>query len=111
MKKTKTLAAILDYLKTNFLFNYITAAFKHNFFLLTSSMFMEMFHSLNKKCVSLLLLTLHKLLETYTQQLIGRDHGPINYIDTKAKCRHLKNLPVKGILRQVFICLRPPPLL
>ncbi len=25
-----------------------------------------------------------------------------------AKCRHLKNLP---ILRQVFICLRPPPLL
>ena len=21
----------------------------------------------------------------------------INYIDTKAKCRHLKNLPVKGL--------------
>jgi hypothetical protein len=25
------------------------------------------------------------------------NHGLINYIDTKAKCRHLKNLPVKGL--------------
>jgi hypothetical protein len=24
-------------------------------------------------------------------------HGQITYIDTKAKCRHLKNLPVKGL--------------
>jgi hypothetical protein len=29
--------------------------------------------------------------------------GLINYTDTKAKCRHLKNLTSKGILRQVFI--------
>jgi hypothetical protein len=36
-------------------------------------------------------------------------HGLINCTDTKAKCRHLKNWPIKG--RQVFICLRPPPLL
>jgi hypothetical protein len=30
-------------------------------------------------------------------------HGKINYIDTKAKCRHLKKLTCKGTLRQVFI--------
>jgi hypothetical protein len=29
-------------------------------------------------------------------------HGPINYIDTKAKCCHLKKLTCKGSLRQVF---------
>ncbi len=26
------------------------------------------------------------------------NHGLINYIDTKAKCRHLKKLPVKGLM-------------
>ncbi len=31
--------------------------------------------------------------------------------ESNAKCRYLKNLPVKGTLRQVFTCLRPPPLL
>ncbi len=35
----------------------------------------------------------------------------INYIDIKAKCRHLKNLTCKGTFRQVFIRLRPIPLL
>jgi hypothetical protein len=30
-------------------------------------------------------------------------HGIINYIDTKAKCRHLKKLTCKGTLRQEFI--------
>jgi hypothetical protein len=43
------------------------------------------------------------------------DHGVtlglINYIDIKAKCCHLKKLTCKGTLRQLFICLRPPPLL
>ncbi len=29
--------------------------------------------------------------------------GLINYVDTKAKCRHLKILTCKGTLRQVFI--------
>jgi hypothetical protein len=38
------------------------------------------------------------------------DHGLINYIDTKAKCCHLKKLTYKETLRQVFICLRPPSL-
>jgi hypothetical protein len=38
-------------------------------------------------------------------------HGLINYKDRKAKFRHLKKLTCKGTLRQVFICLRPPPLL
>jgi len=31
------------------------------------------------------------------------NHGLIHYIDTKAKCRHLKILTCKGTLRQVFI--------
>jgi len=31
------------------------------------------------------------------------DHGLVNYIDNKAKCRHLKKLTCKGTLRQVFI--------
>jgi len=32
-----------------------------------------------------------------------QDHGLINYIDIKAKCRHLKKVTCKGTLRQVFI--------
>jgi hypothetical protein len=36
-------------------------------------------------------------------------HGLINYVDTKAKCRHPNKLICKGTLQQVFICLRPPP--
>jgi hypothetical protein len=28
-----------------------------------------------------------------------------------SKCRYLKKLTCKGTLRQMFICLRPPPLL
>jgi hypothetical protein len=36
------------------------------------------------------------------------EHGLINFIDTKAKCRNLKKLTCKGTL---FICLRPPSLL
>ncbi len=35
---------------------------------------------------------------------------PINCKDTKAKCRHLRNLPVKGLCRRCLICLRPPPM-
>jgi hypothetical protein len=31
------------------------------------------------------------------------DHGQIDYIETKVKCRHLKTLSCKGTLRQVFI--------
>jgi hypothetical protein len=31
------------------------------------------------------------------------NHGLINNIDTKAKCRHLKKLTCKGLLRLVFI--------
>ncbi len=38
------------------------------------------------------------------------NHWLINYVDTKAKCRHLKKLTCKGTLRQVFICLRFSPL-
>jgi hypothetical protein len=33
----------------------------------------------------------------------------INYINTEAKCCHLKKLTCKGTLRPVFICLRPLP--
>ncbi len=41
----------------------------------------------------------------------GHEHWLINYIDTKAKCRHLKKFTFRGTFRQVFICLRPPPIL
>jgi hypothetical protein len=37
------------------------------------------------------------------EEVISMEHGLINYLDTKAKCRHLKTC--KGTLRQVFICL------
>ncbi len=37
-----------------------------------------------------------------------QQHGLINYIDTKAKCRHLKQLTCKGTLRQVFIRVHRP---
>ncbi len=33
----------------------------------------------------------------------GKYHGLVNYIDTKAKCRHLKKLTCKETLWQVFI--------
>ncbi len=35
-----------------------------------------------------------------TLQVANTDTGLINYIDTKAKCRHLKKLTCKGTLRQ-----------
>jgi hypothetical protein len=36
--------------------------------------------------------------------------GHINYIDTRAKSRHLKNLPVKGLCRTTQLCeLLPLP--
>jgi hypothetical protein len=33
----------------------------------------------------------------------------IRLIESNAKCRYRKNLPVKGICGWCFICLRPPP--
>jgi hypothetical protein len=33
----------------------------------------------------------------------------IRLIESNAKCPYLKKLTCKGILRQVFICLRPTP--
>jgi hypothetical protein len=38
-------------------------------------------------------------------------YGLINCRHTKAKCRYLKKGTCNGTLRQVSICLRPPPLL
>jgi hypothetical protein len=35
----------------------------------------------------------------------------IRLIESNTKCRYLKKITCKGTLRQVFICLRPPPLL
>ncbi len=40
-----------------------------------------------------------------------RSHRKIRLIESNAKCRYLKKLLCKGTLWQVFICLRPPPLL
>jgi hypothetical protein len=39
-------------------------------------------------------------------RIVGVNHGLINYIDTKAKCSHLK-LTCERTLRQVFISQRP----
>ncbi len=38
-------------------------------------------------------------------------HGLINYIDIKAKCRHLKKLTWERTLREVFYFSEAPPLL
>jgi hypothetical protein len=40
--------------------------------------------------------------------LVPLYHGLVNYIDTIAKCRHLKKLTCKGTLRQVFIRVYRP---
>jgi hypothetical protein len=45
---------------------------------------------------------LHKMDTCFKSQYTV-DHGLINYIDIKAKCRHLKILTCKKTLRQVFI--------
>jgi hypothetical protein len=48
----------------------------------------------------------------YTQALLhwkGDNHGLLNYVDTKAKCCHLKKLICTGTLRQVVICLSNTP--
>ncbi len=37
----------------------------------------------------------------------GAIRRKIRLIESNAKCRHLKKLTNKGILRQMFICLRP----
>jgi hypothetical protein len=42
------------------------------------------------------------LFSTSQCKYIAR-HGLINFIDIKAKCCHLKKLPCKGTLQQVFI--------
>jgi hypothetical protein len=36
-------------------------------------------------------------------QDLQKYHGLITYLDTKAKCRHIKKLTCKGTLPQVFI--------
>jgi hypothetical protein len=46
-----------------------------------------------------------------TEKMVRIGYGLINIIDSKAKCRHLKQLTCKGTARQVFICLRLPFLL
>ncbi len=53
----------------------------------------------------------HHLKTLSSYHLFCSSHGIINYIDTKAKCRNLKICPCKGALRQVFICVRLPPLI
>ncbi len=41
----------------------------------------------------------------------GVGRRKIRLIESNAKFRYLKKLTCKGTSRQVFICLRPPPLL
>jgi hypothetical protein len=42
---------------------------------------------------------------------LGHEHGQINYMDTKAKCSHLKNWPVKGLCDKCLSVGGAPPLL
>jgi hypothetical protein len=39
----------------------------------------------------------------WVEFFLSCNHGLISFIDTKAKCRHIKKLTCKGTLRQVFI--------
>ncbi len=39
----------------------------------------------------------------------GAYHGLINFIDTKAKCRHLKNWPVRDFVAGVYLSEAPSP--
>ena len=48
-----------------------------------------------------LLVSRHTAIQSRTSVYVH--HGLINYVDTKAKCQHLKKLTCKGTLRQVFI--------
>jgi hypothetical protein len=43
------------------------------------------------------------LIYTLKRAEEGQVHGLINFMNTKAKCRHLKKLTCTGTLRQVFI--------
>ncbi len=50
----------------------------------------------------------HNNLQLFSQwnsivRVKSMNHGLINFIDTKAKCRNLKKLTFRGTLRQVFI--------
>ncbi len=50
----------------------------------------------------------HNNLQLFSQwnsivRVKSMNHGLINFIDTKAKCRNLKKLTCRGTLRQVFI--------
>ncbi len=53
---------------------------------------------------------IYTLQYIYQSRPLSLNHVFINYIDTKAKC-HLTKFTYKVTLRQVFICLRRPPLL
>jgi hypothetical protein len=72
------------------------------------------------KAARLLASESHVVLKTRNENFKGKvmivninqcNYGIINYIDTKAKCRHLNKLTCKGTRVQVFICSRLPPLL
>jgi hypothetical protein len=52
-----------------------------------------------------------RMIALLDPELLSSFHGLSNYIDTKAKRRHLKKFTCKGTLRQVFLCLRHPPYL
>ena len=51
------------------------------------------------------------LLKSLIIPPLEQERRKIRLIENIAKCRHLKKLTCKGTLGQVFICLRPPPIL
>jgi hypothetical protein len=61
---------------------------------------------------------LHRGVPDHDSQQVSVNRRPASQaqkdfrlIESNAKCLYLKNLPCKGTLRQVFICLRSSPLL
>ena len=65
---------------------------------------------------TLLYTPVHSVHGNYLSTLLhhhshGHWHRKIRLIEGNAKCLHLKKSTCKGTLRQVFICLRSPPLL
>ncbi len=68
------------------------------------------------QCQPLMVSRSHSFLVIFIQMIfhVTYSHRKIKLVEGNAKCLHpikLKKLTCKGTLRQLFICLRPPPLL
>ncbi len=67
--------------------------------------------NLSQQFCTCLLNFLSKLRFLFLETFRRTKRREIRLIESNAKCRYLKKITCKGTLRQVFIRLRPPPLL